>query len=138
MVERATTGGIGGRASVCRIKLKHYRLVRFVTREVGWYDGTMRWARLTGTGLLLGLILSDIASPLSPGAFQFALERSIEVAQHGTPRTVGATVQPGRPQPAMPSTLPAGPLEKPTRSADNLRREMHRHHVFLPARGSTA
>jgi len=98
----------------------------------------MRWARLSWTGLLLGLILSDIASPLSPEAFQFALERSIEVAQHGTPRTVGATVQPGRPQPAMPATLPAGPLEKPTRSADNLRREMHRHHVFLPARGSTA
>jgi hypothetical protein len=98
----------------------------------------MRRTCLSWTSLLLALILFDIASPLSPGAFQFALERSIEVAQHGAPRTVGPAVQPGRPQPAMWSTLPTRPPEKPTRSTDVRRRETHRPPVFLAPRGSTA
>lgn len=77
------------------------------------------------------LFLCDFAMPLSPGAFQFDLQQSLEVARpDGAPRPLSDGQLPRFPQPFL-SWVPSAP-RTPVDRVDAVRRES-----TSPRRGTT-
>jgi len=117
--------GLGGRAG-------SEAVVSIVAASSGWYDTAM-WA-VHLSWILAVLLLSDFAMPLSPGAFQFEADQSIEVLW-----PVSVQAPPAGQLPAPSHRFPAWVQRAahPTIvQVDALRREATSPRAFVPFRSS--